>query len=69
MSILKNKLTEKELENFVQKQSAEYVLDQYLRTRIALEEDIKKGRYNAYEETVRKVLRETILRRMKGNVE
>ena len=62
--LLKEPLTKEELVIYLKDKSDDYLLDQYALSRIAFEEDGKKGRYSEHAEHVRAMLKLTILRRM-----
>ncbi|MCA1064692.1 hypothetical protein QTG56_24080 (plasmid) [Rossellomorea sp. AcN35-11] len=64
--LLKEKRTEQDLKTYLKDKTDDYVLEQYALSRIAFEEDVKKGRYSEHAENVRAVLKLCILRRMAG---
>lgn len=66
--LLKEQHKKEELDDFLAKQSDDYLLEQYAQARIAFEEDVRKGRYSAYAEIVRAKLKMAILRRMENGL-
>lgn len=66
MELLKKRRTIEELKDYLKDKTDDYILEQYCYTRIAFEEDVRKGRYNGYAEHVRAMLKLTILKRMAG---
>lgn len=63
--LLKEPRTKEELVNYLKDKSDDYLLEQYALSRIAFEEDVKKGRYSEHAEHVRAMLKLMILRRMR----
>lgn len=66
IDLLRRRRTVADLKAYLEDKTDDYLLEQYCHTRIAFEEDVKKGRYNEHAENVRATLKLCILRRMAG---
>lgn len=66
MEILRTPRTVEELNSFLSLQTDDYILEQYVLTRIAFEEDKRKRRYSEHAENVRACLKLAVLKKMTG---